>query len=120
MNTNFKDLVKNLVKELKVNGGFSVDINGHSPKSGFMVSVPTHEWVTDKVSQLTLSAFLKAKKSMLKNDRLYAGGWYDNKSEQTFIDLSVNVETLTEAKKLAEKYNQLAIWDVENSKEIRF
>lgn len=52
-------------------------------------------------------------------DGLAFGGWYDSKSGRYYYDATVIVKDRTEALELARVNGQLAIFDLNNQKEIR-
>ena len=53
------------------------------------------------------------------NPAYHLGGWLDKETGKFYFDAVRVVETLAEAKKIAEETCQLAIFDLENAIEIR-
>src|SRR6056297_2550762 len=90
-----------MLEKMNNEDGFSINEDLEEPESGYMVSLPGDEWIKSSVTKNVLKAFLTAKKAKLKLDAIYAGCWVDQQSKRTFLDLSINVRSLDEAKKLA-------------------
>jgi hypothetical protein len=104
--------------------GYSVNAQGEVPTTGYMVGgfVPslvlsgdelrpyatTDAWLTKNWSYFTIN--LRA---------YYAGVWTDSDTGKIYIDISRNVDTLSEAIAVGLNLNEIAIWDVVNGREIR-
>ena len=115
------ELVSAGSKQLKETGGFTVHpITGKSPKKGYMVAtVRDEELILDKLTENKLAGFIQRNASNFAKDKnLHVGGWYNVEDGQIYLDLSTNVSSLSKAKSLAKKHQQIAIWDVANKDEI--
>jgi hypothetical protein len=113
------------IKSISETGGFSIHpVSESSPKSGYMVSVvPESETILNSRDEITgevIDKFLEENKSKF-DDRptLHVGGWIDSDTGKVYLDLSERFEGIDEAIDAAESTNQLAIWDLNEKKEIR-
>lgn len=107
------------LKELALkNGGFSLNKNGDSPATGYMISckdlykINLSDLTPDKLDDAILEA------SKING---FIGGWLDteaNDKDNFYLDISVNIQNKDEAIKLAKKNNQLAIYDVASGESI--
>lgn len=110
--------VSELKEMVKNNGGFSINANGDSPKSGFMVSVKDlYKIDLDYIEQNEID-FASDIASEING---YIGGWLDTQSDSPFnfyMDISINIQDKEKAIGVARENNQLAIYDVANGKTI--
>ncbi len=110
--------VSELKEMVKNNGGFSINANGDTPKSGFMVSVKDlYKIDLDYIEQNEVD-FASDMASEING---YIGGWLDTQSDSPFnfyMDISINIQDKEKAIEIARKNNQLAIFDVENCETI--
>jgi len=97
-------------------GGFSIDVKtGHSPKSGFMVSIyPEREQKSHILSftQHDLNQYIVANLDILLQNGAFLGGWHDPADDTVYLDVSVKSDNLVDAVLLARKHDQQAIYDV--------
>lgn len=108
-----------IIKAIQDNQGISVNIDGNTPASGYMVARQGYEVKTSFTALINdLESFLKDNfKLMATNKDLFLGVWVDG--ETVYIDLSEKFQTLYEASAVGKIRSQLAIWDVLGKKEIR-
>jgi hypothetical protein len=106
-------------------GGFSVNPRGKSPSDGYMVSLPGR---TKIVSESDLAGdqgasiiqrYADENQDALRGPGAHIGGWTDKESGKTYLDISQKVGSKEHAVKLGAARNQIAIWDVKRSREIR-
>jgi hypothetical protein len=106
-------------------GGFSVTPKGKTPTNGFMVSVPGR---TRIISESDLKGpngariiqdYAQQHSDILRQPGAHIGGWTDHASGKTYLDVSQNIKDQDKAISTGKAHNQIAIWDVKNSKEIR-
>lgn len=113
------------LKSLEKTNGFSIHpVSESSPSSGYMVSVvPESETIVpsgQKVTGKVISKFLKENKSKFaERPSLHIGGWYNAEDDSVYIDLSERFDSIDDAIDSAESTSQLAIWDLNEKKEIR-
>lgn len=104
--------------------GYSVNAQGEVPTTGYMVGgfVPslvlepdalrpytnTDAWLHQHWSYFTVSPAL-----------YYAGIWTDSETGQVYVDISRNVDTLSEAVAVGLNHDEIAIWDVVKGRELR-
>lgn len=101
-------------------GGSSTNIaTGQGPKGGYMVAVTPADVVPGRTINwgqvehyLTCADPLKDFRRTHNLHNAYLGTWYDENTDESYIEVSVRVETLTEALELAAKHSQLAVYDV--------
>lgn len=99
-------------------GGVSIDLNGNTPKSGYMVALEGHE-VKCQVKDLrvVLADYMATRKHLLRNPNLFLGGWVDD--DTVYLDISEQHHDLKEARLLGRIRKQIAIYDVLSGKEVR-
>lgn len=106
-------------------GGFSVTPAGKTPNKGYMVSVPGR---TKIVSESDLSGprghqiiqdYAQQHADVLSQHGAHIGGWTDKETGKTYLDVSHNIGNRNAAIRAGAKRNQIAIWDVKHSREIR-
>ena len=110
-------LANSLYTQTALNGGVSINADFQQPKTGYLVSFKDG-LIFDSISTVNvhkLSCFIKEHLDM----NLYFGGWIDQQTKKVYFDLSINVPDKQEAINLAIEKNQLAIWDLNENKEIR-
>jgi HK97 family phage portal protein len=113
------------IKSLEKTKGFSIHpVSESSPTSGYMVSVvPESETIVpsgQKVTGQVISKFLDENKSKFADrPALHIGGWYNAEEDAVYLDLSEPFDDINDAIDSAESTSQLAIWDLNEKKEIR-
>jgi hypothetical protein len=118
-------IAKKAIKSLDTTNGFSIHpITEGSPTSGYMVSVvKASEIVVDSKEEVTgdlISKFMEENKSEFDaRPSLHVGGWIDGKTDKIYLDLSEQFDSIDDAIDAAESTDQLAIWDLNEKKEIR-
>lgn len=111
--------LKSLVHHIKTNGDLSLDLNSEtSPTTGYMVSLPNAERRISLANfgYADLASYVNYNAKELFQGNALLGAWIDNGT--VYLDLSINVPDLDNTMLLAQKYNQLAIYDVSNGKTI--
>jgi len=113
------------LESIRTTGGFSIHpITTQSPTTGYMVSVvPESETILDSYEGVTEEAvakfFEQNKKQFDGRPTLHLGGWVDTNTGKVYLDLSEKFDDIDAAIDSAESTNQLAIWDLNDKKEIR-
>lgn len=116
----------NVLSTVKKNPmGFSVKpTTGQMPTSGFMVSIPGHSKIVSEADlhgqhgEHLIEQYAKEHADVLQEPGAHIGGWTDTASGKIYLDVSHNFKGKSAAVKAGKKYNQIAIWDVKNSREI--
>lgn len=101
-----------LAKESK---GFSINKNGVTPNTGFMVSLPKCEEVVPEnwlFVHEVLTLYFAHNWQKLGTEKHYFGGWLDEKTGKWYLDISVNIQNKEVAMETAKEFNQLAIFDL--------
>ena len=112
MSMTYKELIE-------TEGGFSRDILGNWPLTGYIVSLPgyTRRIVLENFSDENVKDYAASYFYELTSPgSFFIGGWVEN--DEVWLDVSENIQSLVEAKLLGVERNQIAIWDVVNSCEI--
>lgn len=107
--------IKNAIIE---NGGITLDtrtLENANLKTGYMVSLSGYEIITT-IDNLTINTLL-AHAKIAHALGGYVGLWLDN--DNLYIDISLNIKSLRKSLRVAKLHNQLAIYDIENDREIR-
>lgn len=106
-------------------GGFSVTPKGDIPSKGYMVSMPGRSLILGdnelhgKAAQGIINDYARKNADVLKMPGAHIGGWRDNDTGKTHLDVSHNIPRVRDAVKAGKARNQIAIWDVKRSREIR-
>ncbi len=106
-------------------GGFSVSPQGDVPSKGYMVSIPGRTKILSqgdlhgKAAQGIINDYARANADVLSKPGAHIGGWQDGGSGKVYLDVSHNVGNQREAVKMGKAHNQIAIWDVKRSREIK-
>jgi len=113
-------IANNLFSNTAHFGGCSINKDFIAPKSGYLVSV-YKGLVFDNISLVNeheLSSFIKDKLSWIDGN-YYFGGWIDQQTRKVYFDISRNTDDFDYAMKIAKEDNEIAIWDLNENKEIR-
>jgi len=116
-----KNTLENLLQEAQQkNIGFSFNpiTNQVNPTTGYMVSRQGYEQQVKSEDLVTIGLqYAELHKSVLANDNLYIGCWYND--GMFYLDISENIQTINVATSLALHYRQLTIWDCAKGQEYR-
>jgi SPP1 gp7 family putative phage head morphogenesis protein len=111
-----------MLQSIKSTGGVSYNpMTQSSPTSGYAVSMyPEHTRVLDHApTPADLAQYLSDKAAQFKSlPGAHLGVWYDHSTGQTYLDVSHVEADHNKAVALGVKYNQKAIWDFKNGREI--
>lgn len=114
--------VNEQVKYHNENQGSTFDQQNKIVKEGYSVSrYPDRTKLVKgkKVTKKDISDFIEANKDILsKNPNAVIGTWYNEKDNQTYLDVSEVQKNKEKAIELAKKYNQISIFDLKTFKEI--
>ncbi len=107
----------NVLAQQLLNGGFTVDIAGHCPEDGYMVSPykgaeETEVYENEPKLELWIECFFERHSQILRRTAHYVGGWSDNRTGHFYLDVSVRVTNRSDAILLCKLHNQLAYYDV--------
>lgn len=121
------DLVKEIVKER----GFTFDPRASKLiSSGYAVSpFKEHEFTIGmkeimqdenwrEVLREKLRSYATDKASILQRDKAHLGAWWDDETDNLFLDISLVVSDLAEAEQLARDNDQLAIYHLDTGETI--
>lgn len=114
-----------VVDNVRRQGGMSITLGGKQPRTGYMVGtrgnnkeVPADKFFDRKEGTKILSDYIKTNRDKLAQPGAHLGLWHDTKNGEVCIDISIKVQSRSEAVKLGRDWNQQAIWDVANGEEI--
>jgi len=118
------EIIKSILNLQKKNGGVTYNIRwGNQEKQNlFVVSLFPDLGDVIKGNLLTsnkLQTFIEKNIELLLNPRCALGTWYNKDDNKTYVDISAIFFDKNLAIKLANKYNQIAIWDLQNNQEIK-
>lgn len=92
---------------------------------GFMVSIPGYTQIVNEAAlrgpggAKLISDYAAQNAHVLAHPDAHIGGWTDQTSGKTYLDVSHNVQGRSAAISTGKAHNQIAIWDVKHAKEIR-
>jgi hypothetical protein len=100
-------------------GGASYSIYGGQPASGYMVA---HISPTASIPETTdvptvrkaVNAFVKANAAMLRLPNNFIGAWHDHDRGIIDLDVSHNIDNRHDTFAMADKHNQISVYDVVN------
>ena len=114
-----------VVDSVRRQGGMSITMGGKQPRTGYMIGtrgsnkeVPADKFFDRKEGTKILGDYIKEHRDKLSQPGAHLGLWHDTKNNEIAIDISIKVQSRSEAVKLGRDWNQQAIWDVANGKEI--
>lgn len=114
--------VQSYVQASMAEGGFTIEsFEGDEPNKGWMVAIPGHERVLepDEVTETVLAEYLTENRDALLTPNAHWGGWFDRQTGQVYLDVSILVDTETEATDLGREWNQKAVFNLETHEEKR-
>jgi len=107
----YKELIKTALKTQDLTW-FTSPLNGSIKR--YIVAL-THNTANTSIQKLNRQAiYINAKYS---NVNIW--GWKDTATNELFIDVSTSFDSLNDALALAKEYDQIAIFDMQELKEIR-
>lgn len=108
-----------LYNDLMENGGFTVDSDGNSPDSGFMVAKENFESILPLhlVNNGLLATIVINYAKNLKSSSDYIGAWIDD--NKVYFDISERFTDLQNALNVGRDRNQIAIFNIGEFAEIR-
>lgn len=103
------------------NSGGTFNLQGESPKEGYMVSVLDHEEVCEKEefesNPTYILEYIESKKHLLNSTKtLYIGVWLNE--GKYYMDLSERISSKWKAVSLGMLRDQKAIWDLNKNVEV--
>lgn len=111
------------ISQLRDKGGFTMDLVGNKPTTGYMVALKGHEvtYLCDNMDmeKQIIREFVNSNQELLHVEGMYFGAWYNKENKRTYLDVSTNFQSKRKALEVARDNEQLAIWDVVNQVEIR-
>ena len=113
---------KDLLELINKNSGFTIDLKtGIEPKSGYCIALSLFEQITDVNNNdldIILSNYIVDHKPMLLNTLpdYYLGCWVND--DKIYLDVVTIVKDLKLAVRLAKIGKQIAIYDLDQQKEI--
>jgi len=91
--------------------GFTVDLNLNPVTSGYVIAVPeTQNCFGDQGLEKVLE--------IARDNGYCIGGWLNRENGRFYWDASLIVRDLEEAKEIGRKFNQIAIFDLDEQREI--
>lgn len=104
---------------LNKTGGYTISFSGEVPETGFMVSIYLDRGVSIPLEDASvdfIEDYIEKNKDIAYKKDHYMGGWVHE--GRFFIDVSVNVDTSEEARRLSIEHKQIAYWDVVKKEEV--
>ena len=114
--------IQNFIIEAKANGGGSYSLNTGktNPNKGYMVSIEGCEEIHKEIpTDESIREYILTHSEQLAMDNKYLGIWYNDKKQQWYLDVSINIDDRDKARLFGSINKQEAIWDCANGKEIK-
>lgn len=97
--------------------GFTIDVKGNHIKKGYAVAVKsTRNNFGYNGAKHCIYVFNRAKRIGIN---YFFGGWYNSENNKFYFDCVLITDSIDMAKHLAKINNQIAVYDLNNSKEIK-
>jgi hypothetical protein len=106
-------LVRTMIRALYEDEGFSLSLDAKSPETGYMTATKKEgEWKIrlEDVTEDGLQNYIEKYVKELAEPDMYLGGWVED--GWAYIDVSMNVQDLDEALRIAKGAEQIAIFDL--------
>jgi len=114
--------IQGFIIEAKANGGGSYNLNtgNTNPNKGYMVSIEGCEEIHKEFpTDEKIREYVLTHSELLAMDDKYLGIWYNDKKQQWYLDVSINISNRGKARLFGSINKQIAIWDCANGKEIK-
>lgn len=112
-----------LLHFLKADGGFSAEVDRFRyVTEGYALSIyPEHEkkLPAADITTADLMAYVGSKRDLLDRPGRFFGAWHNKEDGYVYLDVSLAVRDRATALNLARAHDQLAIWDLAASEEIK-
>jgi hypothetical protein len=101
--------------------GFTVDRDGNTPISGYMVGglVPSLILEPGQPLREDIETWIETQRKVIALPAPWFGIWEDSETGKIYVDLSQQYEDLYTALAVADSRKELAIWDVASAQEVR-
>lgn len=109
-------LIEVAIKLLNESGGFSLDCNSNKPIDGYMVAMKGFELKTTLENKSEIASYINKHYISVARGENYFGGWVNE--GVLYLDIATNVKNKESAIRLGRKNEQLAIYDIDNQREI--
>lgn len=114
---------KTIAKEISETGGITFNLFSGKSLGGtknFAVSpYPERSFIKKgKITHNDLADYIEKNADLLLKEDHSLGGWIDDATGETFLDVSITVSDKAKAIKIGRKFNQRAIFDLETFEEI--
>jgi len=122
--------IDELIERTRKDGGFSVSMTGQTvPSTGYMVGGYANSLIFGRdvlepnhnvTAYQLISQYVGKHFRLLTSDTItFLGGWIDEDTDLVYIDISQHFTEKGQALAAAHYHGELAIWDLENEREIR-
>lgn len=103
-------------------GGFTYQpVTGTEPTKGYALSTyPQRSWAkpASELKLTDLVSYVKQNSDLFERDNHFLGAWHDPETNKVFLDISVLTEDQKKAERLANKYDQIAYFDIGAGKSV--
>ncbi len=103
-----------LMKMLKDNGGFTVNLDGSTQMTGYVVAVDKNtERIYDELTEENLDAYIDEFWDDLNTDNRKLGGWLNTEDGKVYLDVPIVVADYEEALDLSLEHEQIAFFHLD-------
>ncbi len=115
---NIQEAAEHIANEIAMGRDGSYSFNYEEPKTGYMVGGVSWTMVGQSgvIDPYAIQTFLEAHRAILSWSSIFVGWWTND--GKVYIDISDHYESESSSLVLAESRGEIAVWDVQNSKEI--
>lgn len=117
----FSGIIDKASKLIDKHGGFTLSGSGDQPLRGFAVAPSkTTEEIFDRDKVMAkLDGYIRRHWNLLKRNRAHLGAWLNPDDGKVYLDVSIVVDDIDEARELAREADQIAFFDLASFTEIR-
>jgi len=110
----FGDEASSMMRKLKENEGFTLNLDGTDELSGYAVSIDkSSERVFDELTEDNLEDYIREFWDDLTLEGRHLGGWYNKADNKIYLDVPIIVDDFDTATRLASENDQIAFFHLD-------
>ena len=110
----FGDEASSMMRKLKENEGFTLNLDGTDELSGYAVSIDkSSERVFDELTEENIEDYIREFWDELTLEGRHLGGWYNKANNKIYLDVPIIVDDFDTATRLASENDQIAFFHLD-------
>ena len=103
-----------MMRKLKENEGFTLNLDGTDELSGYAVSIDkSSERVFDELTEENIEDYIREFWDELTLEGRHLGGWYNKANNKIYLDVPIIVDDFDTATRLASENDQIAFFHLD-------